>query len=208
MCEYEQSFDTYVVNFIYERDLPYISSLVPFPDRLVQFLDDLARSVVGPQFHKAAPASGGDDGSAAGDGHDDESGTGVEDDETSASDDHQTSKGNGDDGSKPDDSGKSGRDPSSETGASDNEDEEDASGRQSGALPTPVVVPSTSGDVEGMLYDQRILFEMRLWTVKLEIMQHLTEEFTRLRDFISTLVPPSSVTSTSATAPVVNEPNI
>ncbi|CAA2934443.1 Hypothetical predicted protein [Olea europaea subsp. europaea] len=65
----------------------------------------------------------------------------------------------------------------------------------------------TREDVEGMLYDQRILFEMRLRTVKLEIMQHVTEEFARLRDFISTLVPPSSGTSTSAAAPVVNEPN-
>ncbi|CAA2985795.1 Hypothetical predicted protein [Olea europaea subsp. europaea] len=93
--------------------------------------------------------------------------------------------------------------------------------KASGALPTPVVALSTSGvqgtrggptltreDVEGMLYNQRILFEMRLRTVKLEIMQHLTEEFARLRDFISTLVPSSSGTSTSAVAPVVNEPNL
>ncbi|CAA2971317.1 Hypothetical predicted protein [Olea europaea subsp. europaea] len=58
-----------------------------------------------------------------------------------------------------------------------------------------------------MLYDQRILFEIRLRTVKLEIMQHVTEEFARLRDFISTLVPSSSGTSTFAAAPVVNEPN-
>ncbi|CAA3033589.1 Hypothetical predicted protein [Olea europaea subsp. europaea] len=63
-------------------------------------------------------------------------------------------------------------------------------------------------DVEGMLYDQRILFEMRLRTVKLEIMQHVTEEFAKLRDFISTLVPPSSGTSTSPIAPVVNEQNL
>ncbi|CAA3003883.1 Hypothetical predicted protein [Olea europaea subsp. europaea] len=59
-----------------------------------------------------------------------------------------------------------------------------------------------------MLYDQRILFEMRLRTVKLEIMQHVTEEFAKLRDFISTLVPPSSGTSTSPIAPVVNEQNL
>ncbi|CAA2959435.1 Hypothetical predicted protein [Olea europaea subsp. europaea] len=177
-----------------ERDLPYIVSLAPFPDRPVQFLDDLARRVVGPQ---------------------------GEDVDIFASDGHHTPEGNGDDRSKPDDSGESGRDPSSETGGSDSEDEVDASGRQSGALPTPVVAPSTSGvqgtrggvtlmreDVEGMLYDQCILFEMRLRTVKLEIMQHVTEEFARLRDFISTLVPPSSGTSTSAAAPVVNEPNL
>ncbi|CAA2955916.1 Hypothetical predicted protein [Olea europaea subsp. europaea] len=204
-----------------ERDLPYIVSLVPFSDRPVQFLDGLARSVVGPQFHEAAPASGVDDGSAAGDGHEDESSAEAEDVDTSASDDHQTPEGNEDDGSKPDDSGESGCNPSSETSGSDSEDEVDALGRQSGALPTPVVAPSTSGvqgtrdgptltreDVEGMLYDQRILFEMRLRTVKLEIMQHLIEEFARLRDFISTLVPPSSGTSTSAVAPVVNEPNL
>ncbi|CAA3019553.1 Hypothetical predicted protein [Olea europaea subsp. europaea] len=66
----------------------------------------------------------------------------------------------------------------------------------------------TREDVEGMLYDQHILFEMRLRTVKLEIMQHVTGEFAKLRDFISTLVPPSSGTSTSAAAPVVNEPNL
>ncbi|CAA2971318.1 Hypothetical predicted protein [Olea europaea subsp. europaea] len=112
-----------------ELDLPYIANLVPFPDRLVQFLDDLTRRVVGPQFHEEAPASGGDDGSDAGDGHDDESSAGVEDVHTFASDDHHTSEGNGDDGSKPDDSGENGRDPSSETSGSDNENEVDASGR-------------------------------------------------------------------------------
>ncbi|CAA2938961.1 Hypothetical predicted protein [Olea europaea subsp. europaea] len=62
--------------------------------------------------------------------------------------------------------------------------------------------------MEGMLYDQRILFEMRLRTVKLDIMQHLTEEFARLTNFISTLVPLSSGTSTSVAAPVMNEPNL
>ncbi|CAA3024704.1 60S ribosomal L21-1 [Olea europaea subsp. europaea] len=59
-----------------------------------------------------------------------------------------------------------------------------------------------------MLLDQRILFEMRLRTVKFEIMQHVTEEFARLRDIISTLVPPSGGTSTSTVASVVNEANI
>ncbi|XP_022883511.1 uncharacterized protein LOC111400329 [Olea europaea var. sylvestris] len=136
------------------------------PDRPVQFLDDLARRVVGPQFHEAAPASGRDDGSDAGDGHDDESGAGAEDVDTSVSDGHHTPEGNGKNGSKSDDSGESGCDPSSETSGSDNENEVDASGQQSGALPTPVVAPSTSGvqgtrggatltreDVEGILYD-------------------------------------------------------
>ncbi|CAA2934941.1 60S ribosomal L21-1-like [Olea europaea subsp. europaea] len=59
-----------------------------------------------------------------------------------------------------------------------------------------------------MLLDQRILIEMRLRTVKLETIQHVTEEFARLRDFISSLVFPSGGTSTFVAAPVVNEPNI
>ncbi|CAA3002938.1 Hypothetical predicted protein [Olea europaea subsp. europaea] len=67
-----------------EHDLPYIASLVSFPDSSVQFLDDLARGVVGPQFHEAASASGGHAGSTAGDGHDDESSAGAENDKTFA----------------------------------------------------------------------------------------------------------------------------
>ncbi|CAA2961167.1 carboxymethylenebutenolidase homolog [Olea europaea subsp. europaea] len=46
----------------------------------------------------------------------------------------------------------------------------------------------TRGDVEELLLDQRILFEMRLRTVKLEIQQHVTSEFTSLREFLATLV--------------------
>ncbi|CAA2954057.1 Hypothetical predicted protein [Olea europaea subsp. europaea] len=110
-----------------ERDLPYIASLVPFLDRPVQFLDDLAMSVVGPQFHETAPASGEHEGSAAGDGHEDEFGTAVEDDETSTSDDHQTPEGNNDDESKADDSGDSGGDTSNKTSGGNTEDDEDAS---------------------------------------------------------------------------------
>ncbi|CAA3008408.1 Hypothetical predicted protein [Olea europaea subsp. europaea] len=195
--------------------------IVPFPDRPVQVLDNLARSVVRPQFHEAALANGGHDGSAVGDGHDDESCAAVEDNETSVSDDRQTPEGNGDDGSTVDESGDSSRDTSSETDVGDTKDDNDASGRQSGALPTPMDAPSTSGrqgmrggptvmraNVEGILLDQRTLIEMRLRTVKLEIIQHVTDEFTRLRDFISTLVPPSGGTSTSAVAHVMNEPNI
>ncbi|CAA3003884.1 Hypothetical predicted protein [Olea europaea subsp. europaea] len=128
-----------------ERDLPYIASLVLFSDRPVQFLDDLARRVVGLQFHEAVPASGGDDGSDAGDRHADESSAGVEDVDTSASDGHHTPESSGEDGARPDDSGESGGDYSSETGGSDSENEVDVSRRQSGALPTPVVAPSTYG---------------------------------------------------------------
>ncbi|CAA3005805.1 Hypothetical predicted protein [Olea europaea subsp. europaea] len=174
-----------------ERDLSYITSLVPFPNCLVQFLDDLDRSVVGPQFHEAVPTSKGHDGSATGDDHYDESGTGAEDDETSASDDRQTPEGNDNDGSKADENGDSSRDTSIETGAGF-------------AWWTDCDEGGHGGHVVGPC----ILFEMRLRTVMLEIIQNVTEEFARLSDFISTLVPPPGGTSTSAVAPVVNEPNI
>ncbi|CAA2969317.1 Hypothetical predicted protein [Olea europaea subsp. europaea] len=44
------------------------------------------------------------------------------------------------------------------------------------------------GDVEELLLDQRILFEMRLRIVKLEIQQHVTSVCTSLREFLGTLV--------------------
>ncbi|CAA2968453.1 Hypothetical predicted protein [Olea europaea subsp. europaea] len=74
------------------------------------------KSVVGPQFHEVAPASGGHNDSAAGNGHDDESSARVEDNETSTSDNRRTPKGNDDDGSKADESGDSSRDTSSKIG--------------------------------------------------------------------------------------------
>ncbi|CAA3016114.1 Hypothetical predicted protein [Olea europaea subsp. europaea] len=46
------------------------------------------------------------------------------------------------------------------------------------------------GEVEELLLDQRILFEMQLWTVKLEIQQYVTSECIRLREFIVVLVAP------------------
>lgn len=39
-------------------------------------------------------------------------------------------------------------------------------------------------DVKDVLFDQRVLFEMRLRTVKLEILKHVTEEFAILHDFM------------------------
>ncbi|XP_022844260.1 uncharacterized protein LOC111367544 isoform X1 [Olea europaea var. sylvestris] len=42
--------------------------------------------------------------------------------------------------------------------------------------------------MEELLLDQRILFEMRLWTVKLEIQQHVTSECTSLQEFLGSLV--------------------
>ncbi|CAA3024535.1 Hypothetical predicted protein [Olea europaea subsp. europaea] len=66
----------------------------------------------------------------------------------------------------------------------------------------------TTAEVEELLLDQRTLIEIRLHTVKLEIMQHVTNEFVKAKDFISTLVPPAPSRSTPPTAQAANEPTI
>ncbi|CAA3013033.1 Hypothetical predicted protein [Olea europaea subsp. europaea] len=75
------------------------------------------------------------------------------------------------------------------------------------ARPTTTVGSSlTIDDVQDMLLDQRILIEMRLRTVKLEIMQHVSDEFKKLKDFISTVVPASCSKCTARAANVDPEP--
>ncbi|CAA2998700.1 Hypothetical predicted protein [Olea europaea subsp. europaea] len=64
----------------------------------------------------------------------------------------------------------------------------------------------TRAKVEEMLLAQRTLIGIPLHTVKLEIIQHVTNEFVRLREFISTLVPPSGSATTVPTAEAKNEP--
>ncbi|CAA3017003.1 Hypothetical predicted protein [Olea europaea subsp. europaea] len=64
----------------------------------------------------------------------------------------------------------------------------------------------TADDVQGMLLNQRILFEMRLRTLKLEIMQHMFDEFKKFKDFISTIVPASGSTTTACATDVDPEP--
>ncbi|CAA2949302.1 Hypothetical predicted protein [Olea europaea subsp. europaea] len=54
----------------------------------------------------------------------------------------------------------------------------------------------TRDEVDELLLDQRTLIEIRLRTVKLEIMQHVADEFMKVRDFISTLLPPAPSRST------------
>ncbi|CAA2993354.1 Hypothetical predicted protein [Olea europaea subsp. europaea] len=61
-------------------------------------------------------------------------------------------------------------------------------------------------DVQGMLLDQRILIEIQLCTVKLEIMQHVSDEFIKLKDFISTVVPTSDSTTIARAADVDPKP--
>ncbi|CAA3029310.1 Hypothetical predicted protein [Olea europaea subsp. europaea] len=66
----------------------------------------------------------------------------------------------------------------------------------------------TRTKVEEMLLDQRTLIKILLHTVKFEIIQHVTNEFVRLREFISTLVPSSSSTTTAPTVDTENEPRV
>ncbi|CAA3031462.1 Hypothetical predicted protein [Olea europaea subsp. europaea] len=51
------------------------------------------------------------------------------------------------------------------------------------------------GNVEELLLDQRILFEMRLCTVKFEIQQHVTSECRSLQEFIAALMVPAGPTT-------------
>ncbi|CAA3032537.1 Hypothetical predicted protein [Olea europaea subsp. europaea] len=64
------------------------------------------------------------------------------------------------------------------------------------------------GDVEELLLDQRILFEMRLRTVKLEIQQHVTLECTSLREFLATLVARACPTTAEPTTRAETEAGI
>ncbi|CAA2992939.1 Hypothetical predicted protein [Olea europaea subsp. europaea] len=66
----------------------------------------------------------------------------------------------------------------------------------------------TRDEVEELLLDQRTLIKIRLRTVKLEIVQHVTDEFVKVKDFISTLVPPAPSRSTPPTAQAANEPTV
>ncbi|CAA2980489.1 Hypothetical predicted protein [Olea europaea subsp. europaea] len=183
-----------------EAQLPYFSTLMPYDEPSILILDDIAGTVVMPQFN----ASGSDD-------HDGEHAA-REDSEKEASEgrrsEKQTSGGD-------EEKGASGSDPdggdSKDTGESHGEGSsasEDTRGgaRDSSSSPWPPRDPSperrstmqvraigTSApslsrrDVEELLLDQRILFEMRFRIVKLYIQQHVTSECTILREFLGTL---------------------
>ncbi|CAA3023369.1 Hypothetical predicted protein [Olea europaea subsp. europaea] len=101
----------------------------------------------------------------------------------------------------------------------DSEDTGESSTPSATPVPSPVRVPTThtrpvgtsassltKGKVEELLLDQRILFEMRLRTVKLEIEQHVTFECTRLREFIATQVAPPLPTTAPCSKGAIIEP--
>ncbi|XP_022841779.1 uncharacterized protein LOC111365460 isoform X1 [Olea europaea var. sylvestris] len=190
-----------------EAEQQYFSTLVPYDDPPVPVLDKIARNVVGPQFNASHGGSGSggqlvrqesDDGvSSRGGGEDDMS---------------------GDEGADAEESGEGASERSSvgadtcrgQTGASSTPPATDVSSPVRGpTMETRPVGTSGSGvtkeEVEEMLFDQRILFEMRLRTVKLEIEQHVTFECKKLRAFFATLVAPPAPTPVPAAMPADTE---
>ncbi|CAA3027996.1 Hypothetical predicted protein [Olea europaea subsp. europaea] len=171
---------------------PYISTCLSFEDCTVPALDDVARDIIPSQLHPEPLARS---------------------DEEIGGDKSGVSNG------KASDEGDSG----------DSEDEHTCT-PQTGTYSTPpmhrrtslIYAPSrsyvrqgqTSGvsltrvEVEELLLDQRTLSEIHLRTVKLEIMQHVIDKFVKVKDLISTLVPPAPSRSTPSTAQAVNKPTV
>ncbi|CAA2995277.1 Hypothetical predicted protein [Olea europaea subsp. europaea] len=170
-----------------------ISPLVSFDDRHIPALDDLARDSIAPQFHAerlGTPDEGTFEDETFDEAHE-SSGTSGEEEESGV-----------------DDSGEvEGEDSEDHDSGDSDGDRFDEAPSTSYARPTAIVGSSLSTDnVQGMLLDQKILIEMRLPTVKLEIMQHVSDEFKKLKKFISTVVSASSSTTTTRTADVGPEP--
>ncbi|CAA2965345.1 Hypothetical predicted protein [Olea europaea subsp. europaea] len=144
-----------------EAEQPYLSSLMLYDDPLVPMLDDIVRTVVASQIHSLYVESGG--GGQSG-------------------------------GQDLEDRVRSGRSGDGETSGDDEVMESREVIVKATTVRIPVTFPPlqrhrlTKWEVEELLLDQRILFEMRLRTVKLEIEQHMTFECTRLREFIAAQV--------------------
>ncbi|CAA3014829.1 Hypothetical predicted protein [Olea europaea subsp. europaea] len=208
-----------------ELGQPCISTLLPFEDRTVPVLDVVARDIIPTQLHPNPLPSGENVGNSKGECTMVSSRGGSEDDDESGD--------NEDEGAREetggDQSGDSNGEASDEGDSGDSEDDHTRT-PQTGTYSSPpmhrrtspIHAPSTShvrqgqtsgasltrDEVEELLLDQRTLIEIRLHTVKLEIMQHVTDEFVKVRDFISTLVPPSSSRNTPPTAQAANEPTV
>ncbi|CAA2960856.1 Hypothetical predicted protein [Olea europaea subsp. europaea] len=170
-----------------EAKQPYFSTLVPYDNPPVLVLDDIVRTVLAPQFHSLHTDSG--------------IGGQSESDEQSGSD------RDGDD--------------SEDRDGDNNEDTGESSTPSVAPIPSPVrgstthtrlirtsISSLTRGDVEELLLDQRILYEMQLRTVKLEIQQHVTFECTRLREFTTVLVAPPAPTIAPCSTGAIVEPNL
>lgn len=90
-----------------ERELPYISTLVPCDEPTVPRLDDMARNSVASQYHASRFDGGGDgrlcsekfkDGGSGGEGWEDETFEGDDHERLVASDRHESSSEDSEDG--------------------------------------------------------------------------------------------------------------
>ncbi|XP_022890387.1 uncharacterized protein LOC111405644 isoform X1 [Olea europaea var. sylvestris] len=183
-----------------EAEQPYLSSLVPYDDPPVPVLDDIARNVVAPQIHSLHVESGVG-GQSGGQDLEDRVRSGRSGDGETSGDDE--SDGESESDSEGDDDEDTG-DFSSPAGAPIRSPER---GHTTNSLPVRTSDSSlTKGEVEELLLDQRILFEMRLRTVKLEIEQHVTFECTKLREFIAGQVAPHPPTTAPRSTGAIFEP--
>ncbi|CAA3000664.1 Hypothetical predicted protein [Olea europaea subsp. europaea] len=208
-----------------ELGQPYISTLLSFEDRTVPVLDEVTRDINPAQLHPDPLPSEGNVGNSRGECTMVSSGGGSEDDdELGNSEDERAREETGGDKS-----GDSNGEASDEGDSGDSEDDHTRT-PQTGTYSSPpmhrhtspIHAPSTShvrqgqtssasltrDEVEELLLNQRMLIEIRLRTVKLEIMQHVIDEFVKVRDFISTLVPPAPSRSTPPTAQAAKEPTV
>ncbi|CAA3010372.1 Hypothetical predicted protein [Olea europaea subsp. europaea] len=206
-----------------ELGQPYISTLLPFDDRTVPVLDEVAKDIIPVQLHPDPLPSGENVGNSRGECTMVSSGGGSEDDDESGDSEDEGAR----EETGGDKSGDSNVEASNERDSGDSEDDHTRT-PQTGTYSSPpmhrrtspIHAPSTShvrqdqtsgasltrDEVDELLLDQRTLIEICLCTVKLEIMQHVTDEFVKVRDFISTLVPPAPSRSTPPTAQAANEP--
>ncbi|CAA2959939.1 Hypothetical predicted protein [Olea europaea subsp. europaea] len=204
-----------------ELGQPYFSTLLPFEDRIVPALDDVARDIIPSQLYPEPLASGGNVENSRGECTLVSSRGGSKDDEESGdNDDEGAGEETGGDKSR------DGNEEASDEGDSGDSEDEHTRTPQTGTYSTllmhrrtsPSHAPSisyvrqgqTSGasltrvEVEELLLNQRTLIGIRLRTIKLEIIQHVTDEFV----FISTSVPPSLTRSTPPTVQAANEPTV
>ncbi|CAA3005806.1 Hypothetical predicted protein [Olea europaea subsp. europaea] len=184
-----------------EAEQPYLSSLVPYDDPPVPVLDDIVRTIVAPQIH-SLHAESGVGGQSGGQDLEDRVRSGRSGDgETSGDDESDGESGSDSEGDDSEDTG----DSSTPPGAPIRSPER---GCTTNSLPVQTSASSlTKGEVEELLLDQRILFEMRLRTVKLEIEQHVTFECTRLREFIAAQVTPHPPITAPRSTGAIFEPD-
>ncbi|CAA3027573.1 Hypothetical predicted protein [Olea europaea subsp. europaea] len=173
-----------------EAQQPNFSTLVPYDEPPVSILDDIARIVVASQFNPSG-GDGRDGGHVAREDSEEEASKGGRNSEDS----EDTGESNGEGSSASEDTRGGARGASSSPRPPRDPFLERRSTTQVRAVGT--FAPGlTRGDVEELFLDPRILFEMRLRTVKLEIQQHVTSECTSLREFLATLAARAGPTTT------------